>query len=353
MRTKAALLVQQNYPLEFAELEIPALKKGQVLVRIHFSGLCHSQLNEWKGIKGPDPYLPHTLGHEGSGIVLEIGEGVTKVKPGDHVVLSWIKGTGQDVSGAEYRWNNKMVHSGAISTFMEKAVISENRLIPIPKEFSLKEAALLGCAIPTGAGVVFNEMQLKAGQSIAIFGVGGVGACALLAASHVKAHPIIAIDVQDKKLERAQQMGATHVVHALKENPPQRIDAILNGQGVDFALECAGKKDVMEMAFESIRASGCCVLAGNIPKGEQIHIDPFELIKGKKIIGTWGGKSLIDHDVVRFADIFFKKPEALRLLISHEVPLSGINELMQALDQGKVGRGLIMLYTERDSKVSL
>jgi S-(hydroxymethyl)glutathione dehydrogenase/alcohol dehydrogenase len=348
VKTLAAILVEQNQPLEIVELELLPLKRGQVLVQVAYSGLCHSQLNEWKGIKGPDPYLPHTLGHEGSGTVLEVGPEVTKVRPGDRVVLSWIKGTGLDVPGTTYRLGDRVVNSGAVSTFQAKAVISENRLIPIPAGISLKEAALLGCAIPTGAGVVFNDMQIKENQSIAIFGVGGIGASALLAAHHLKAFPIIAVDVTEEKLERAQRLGATHLIHAQKETVLAKILELSNQKGVDFALEAVGKKEVMETAFASIRAPGLCVLAGNLPKEQKIQIDPFELIKGKKIIGTWGGGAQIDRDVPRFAQIFFKNPDVYRSLVSHEVDLHGINGLMQALNQGTIARGLVILADHRD-----
>jgi S-(hydroxymethyl)glutathione dehydrogenase/alcohol dehydrogenase len=342
MKTKAAVLIQLNQPLEIVELEIPPLKKGQVLVQMAYSGLCHTQLNEWKGTKGPDPYLPHTLGHEGSGVVLEIGEGVTKVKPGDRVVLSWIKGVGLDVPSTTYRLGERIVNSGAISTFMEKTVVSENRLIPISTEIPLKEAALLGCAIPTGAGVIFNDMQLKEGQSIAIFGIGGIGSSALLAASHAKAHPIIAIDVNEEKLNRAKQLGATHLIDAKKVDVLAVLAEITNKKGVDFAFESAGRKEVMEMAFDSVKApSGVCVIAGNLPKNEKIQIDPFELIKGKKIVGTWGGGVQIDRDVPLFASIFLKNRATLSALISHEVRLSEINQLMDALNKGQMARGLI------------
>ena len=341
MKTIAAVLVQLNQPLEIMELEIPLLKKGQVLVQLAYSGLCHSQINEWKGIKGPDAYLPHTLGHEGSGIVLEVGEGVTKVKAGDHVVLSWIKGTGLDIPVTLYRMGEKIVNSGAISTFLEKAVISENRLIRIDPKIPLKEAALLGCAIPTGAGVIFNDMQVKEGQSISVFGVGGIGSSALLAASHAKAYPIVAIDVHDEKLSLAKQLGASHTIHAGKENVLEKLVEISNGKGFDFSFESAGRREVMEIAFECIKAGGCCVLAGNLPKGEKIQIDPFELIKGKKIMGTWGGGVQIDRDIPRFADIFFQDQKTLQMLISHEVCLPEINQLMSALGKGQVARGLI------------
>lgn len=343
MKTLAAVLTELKKPLQIMELEIPPLKRGQVLVELAYSGICHSQLNEWKGTKGQDPYLPHTLGHEGSGIVLEIGDGVSKVKPGDHVVLSWIKGSGLDVPGTTYRSENLIVNSGAISTFLKHAIISENRLIPIPSNISLKKAALLGCAIPTGAGVIFNDMKVKEGQSIAIFGIGGIGSSALLAANHTQAYPIVAIDVHESKLERAKKLGATHTIHAERENAPERLKEIFEGKGADFSLESAGKKKVMEMAFECVKpSSGHCVLAGNLPKDEKIQIDPFDLIRGKKIVGTWGGGSQIDQDIQKYIEIFIENNNtALELMISDEIQLDQINQLMEALDRGAVARGLI------------
>lgn len=342
MKTLAAVLFEQNQPLQVIELEIPPLKKGQVLVQMAYSGLCHTQLNEWKGTKGPDPYLPHTLGHEGSGIVLEVGEGVTKVKPNDPVVLSWIKGTGLDAPSTSYLCGGKKINSGAISTFMERTIVSENRLIPIPPEIPLREAALLGCAIPTGAGVVFNEMQVSENKSFAVFGVGGIGLSAILAAKQAGADPIIAIDLHREKLEKAKQLGATHIILASEESPIEKIFQITNGKGVDFSLESAGKAKTMEMAFEIVQApGGLCVLAGNLAKGEKIQIDPFELIRGKKIVGTWGGGVKIDRDVPRFIEKFIQQKSSLTSLISHEVPLAGINDLMHLLLTGTIARGLI------------
>lgn len=342
MKTLAAVLVRLNEPLEILEIEVPSLKRGQVLVQMAYSGLCYTQINEWKGSKGPDAYLPHTLGHEGSGVVLEVGEGVTKVKPGDHVVLSWIKGIGLDVPSTSYQANGQTIHSGAISTFLEKAIISENRVIAIPFDVPLKEAALLGCAIPTGAGVIFNDMKVKEGQSIAIFGVGGIGLSALLAANYVKAHPIVAIDIHREKLEQAKQLGATHVIHARESSPLVELSDIFNGKGADFALESAGIREVMEMAFACVRApGGHCILAGNLPKGEKIQIDPFDLIKGKRITGTWGGGSHVDRDIPSFANIFLKNQNSIKTLIGQEVRLHEINQLMEALNKGYAGRGLV------------
>lgn len=344
MKTQAAILTRLNSPLEIWELEIPPLKPGQLLVKVSYSGLCHSQLNEIKGLKGEDKFLPHTLGHEGSGIIEEVGPGVSKVKPGDHVVLSWLKGTGADVPGTTYLSSSGTVNSGAISTFLQYAVIAENRVIPIPKEMPLKEAALLGCAIPTGAGVVKNEMGLKKGDSFAVFGVGGVGLSALLAAKSALANPIIAVDVREEKLQTAHRLGATHTINALQKDPVQVIQEITHGKGVDYVFESAGKREAMESAFCSLKAPGLCVLAGNLPQGERISIDPFDLIRGKRVIGTWGGKSAIDADSAHYCSLYLNGTFPLSDLITHEGTLSEINTLFDELARGNVGRALIKFF---------
>src|SRR5262245_26731137 len=156
MRTDAAVLFELNQPLRLLTLDVPDPRPGQVLVEVAYSGVCHSQLHEVRGRRGPDRFLPHTLGHEGSGTVLAVGDGVTKVKPGDRVVLTWIKGQGADVPSTTYGGGPGRVNSGAISTFMRHTNTCENRLVPLPPEMPLREAALLGCAVPTGAGVVPN-----------------------------------------------------------------------------------------------------------------------------------------------------------------------------------------------------
>ncbi len=341
------MLEKTKQPLILEELTIPPLKEGQVLVEICYSGVCHTQLNEIKGLKGEDPYLPHTLGHEGSGVVLEIGPQVTKVKPTDHVVLSWIKGKGKDPFGTVYQGKDRKVNSGSISTFMKYAVISENRLNPISKEISLEEAALLGCAFPTGAGAIFHQMKLQPGNSLAIFGVGGIGLSALIAAKQAQASTIIAIDVHEEKLEKAKQFGATHTLHAQSANFLDQLRELTQGKGVDFAFECAGKKGSMENAFASVKASGgLCVIAGNLPKGEKIEIDPFALISGKRIIGSWGGGSEIDSDIAFYSELLRKEKLALRELITHRVELNEINALFSDLDKGTVGRGLISFMND-------
>lgn len=181
-QTEAVVLYELGQPLRLTTLSIPGLRPGQVLVDIAYSGVCHSQLLEVRGRRGPDPFLPHTLGHEASGTVTAVGPGIMKVRPGDRVVLSWIKGSGADVPSTVYQGPEGVVHSGAISTFMRRTITCENRVTPLPDTMPLREGALLGCAIPTGAGIILNTAQVRPGHSVAVFGVGGIGLSAVMAA---------------------------------------------------------------------------------------------------------------------------------------------------------------------------
>ncbi len=341
MKTRAAVLIECGKPLELMELKIPKLEEGQVLVEIKYSGICRSQLNEINGLKGPDPYLPHTLGHEGSGIVHEVGPGVSKVKAGDRVILTWISGQGKNPRGTVYTSGSLKVNSGAISTFLEYSVIAENRLIPIAETVPLKEGALFGCAIPTGAGIVYNELNLEESSSIAIFGLGGIGLSALIAAVAKKPKSIIAIDLEPQKLEIAKELGATHTLE-FDENLMKNVQSITEGYGVDFAVEAVGKKGVMEKAFQSVKDNnGLCVIAGNVPKDTKIECDPFDFIKGKRLIGTWGGKVNPDRDIPIFLEAFLKNGQPLQKLISHEAPLEKVNTLIETLEKGQAARTLI------------
>lgn len=348
MKTIAAVLDKINKPLQIEELIVPELKNGQVLVKIEYAGLCHSQLNEIMGLKGDDKFLPHTLGHEGSGVVEKIGPCVEKVKPGDRVVLTWIKGSGADVPGAQYRRKDgSFVNSGAISTFLTRAVVSENRLVKITDKMPLKEAALLGCAVPTGAGIIINTAKVSAGSSIAIFGLGGVGLSALLGAKFASVSVIIAVDVVDSKLEYAAALGATHTLNPLKENVVSKILSITGGRGVDFSIESAGKKEAMENAFQSVcDNAGLCVIAGNLAYGDKISINPFDLIKGKRIIGTWGGETRPDDDIPRYAEYYLSGKLNIEKLIAYTCGLSDVNKAFIDLTQGKSGRVLLSMAGE-------
>ena len=280
----AAVLLEAGEPLQIMELGLPPLRPGQVLVEMDYAGVCHSQLHEVRGRRGPDRFLPHTLGHEGAGVVLACAEGVSKVEPGDRVVLTWIKGAGADVPSTTYESPIGTVNSGAISTFMTQTVTCENRLVPLAgHDMPLREAALLGCAVPTGAGAVLNTADVQPGSSVAVFGVGGIGMSAVLAAAMREAAVIVAVDIVPEKLEAAKRAGATHTLNALETDPVERIREITQGRGLDTAIEAAGRPETMEAAFASVASGGgLCVLAGNVAYGEKISLDPFDLIKGRR-----------------------------------------------------------------------
>ncbi len=343
-QTEAAVLFELNKPLRLVSLSLPELRPGQVLVEVAYSGVCHSQLLEVLGKRGADPYLPHTLGHEGSGTVAAVGEAVMKAKPGNRVVLSWIKGEGKETGSTSYRSEKGVINSGALSTFLHYAVISENRLVPIPDKMPLREAAMLGCAIPTGVGMIRNTAKVKPGSLIAIFGVGGIGLSGVLGCVLAEAKVIIAVDVVEEKLNLARKLGATHVINGKKENAVEAILKITDGKGADYAVECAGRRETMEAAFESVRPSGgLCVLAGNLSRGEKISIDPFGLIQGKQIVGTWGGETVPDRDIPFYAEEYLSGRLKLDALITHEYPLGEINSALNDLKEGKVGRAVIKL----------
>ncbi len=339
---KAAVLFETNKPLEIQELSLPELKPGQVLVKILCTGICRAQLNEMKAHKGPDKYLPHTLGHEASGVVEKVGDDVGKVSEGDYVVLTWIKGDGADIPNCEYTRNSDgaKVNSGAITTFNEYSVVSENRIVKIPVEVPPSVAALLGCAIPTGVGIVRHELNVEKNNSIAIFGVGGIGSSVLLGAEMVGASPIIAVDINDDKLKFAKESGATHIINSSKENVISRINEIVEG-GVDYSVDCVGVPMVSEAAFESINYSGTAIIAGNAAMGEKISIPPFDLIRGKKIIGTWGGATNPDVDIPFYAQQYLDGKLNVDSLISETYSLININKAFKDLREGKVIRALV------------
>lgn len=342
MKTLAAVLEKTGQKLQLWNLEVPPLKKGQVLVKIAYTGLCQTQVNEILGKKGEDKFLPHTLGHEASGIVEEVGESVQKVKAGDRVVLSWLKGSGLDIPSTSYRYQQQVINSGAISTFMTHAVVSENRVIPIPDFIPLREAALLGCALPTGMGIVFNQLKVRPGNTLTIFGLGGIGMSAVLAAKLIHADQIIAVDLHDDKLQVAKELGATHTINASEKDPVQMVHEITHSNGTDYSIEATGSKVAMEHAYKVVhRQKGICIIAGNIEHDATIAINPFDLICGKKIYGSWGGSAQIEKDIRVFGSLISDKKLDLSPLVTHECGLEQINEACELLKNGKVIRALI------------
>lgn len=342
MKTLAAVLHKVKEPLRIDEIGIPCLQRGQVLVSIAYGGVCRTQLLEVQGKRGDDRFVPHTLGHEASGTVMEVGDGVRKVRPGDRVVLSWLRGRGLEVGSTTYASSSGPINSGAVSTFMHMTVTCENRVTPVPPTMPLQQVALLGCAVPTGTGAVINTARVRAGESIAIFGVGGVGLSAVLAADLVHASPIIAIDIVDQKLQQAVALGATHTIDAKSIDPLTAIMEMTGGRGVDYSIEAAGRRQLMEQAFRSVRErGGVCILAGNLPHQERIEIDPMDLVKGRRIVGSMGGETDPDRDIPVYADLYVRGRLNLDPLITHLHPLTDVNRALDDLLQKRAGLVLL------------
>jgi S-(hydroxymethyl)glutathione dehydrogenase / alcohol dehydrogenase len=341
MKTEAALLVQTGTPLVLAEIDIPALKPGQVLVAIAYSGVCGTQVMEWRGDKGEDRWVPHCLGHEGSGAVLETGNAVTKVKAGDRVVLSWIKGNGIEAGGAIYDWEGRKVNAGGVTTFQRHAVVSENRLTVLPAELPMDVAVLLGCAAPTGMGAVYNVLMVAAGDAVAVFGSGGIGLHALMAAALAGAMPVIGIDPNPTRRALAKMFGATHVIDPSAGDVLAEIRKIVP-QGVDLAVESSGVPMVMEQAVNATRPQGGrAVVIGNARHGARLSLDPAVFNQGKSLLGTWGGDSVPDRDFGRFGRLLASGRFPVRELLSKPYALEEADQALQDLAAGKVGRPLI------------
>jgi S-(hydroxymethyl)glutathione dehydrogenase/alcohol dehydrogenase len=299
---------------------------------------------EVRGLRGEDKWLPHLLGHEGTGVVRKIGKDVTKVKVGDKVILGWIKGEGIQAEPAKYNYKDITINSGNVTTFNEYSVVSENRLVKLPKGIPMDIGVLFGCAIPTGAGIILNEIKPTDNSTIAIFGLGGIGLSALMTTKLFNCKTIIAIDIEDKKLALAKEFGATHTINSLKENVFDTISKITNMKGVTYSVECSGVAKVIEIAFKVVSNNGgLCVFASHPKNGDLISLNPYDLICGKQIKGSWGGSSSPDKDIPKIAELYNKGILPLEKLLDKKYNLEQINIAIDDLEKRKVTRPLIVI----------
>lgn len=340
---KAAILVEQKKPLIVDEIQLPAaLEIGQVLVKVHFSGICGSQLGEIDGAKGEDKFLPHLLGHEASGTVLEIGAGVKHVKPGDVVVLHWRKGLGIEGAPPNYLWNDKKLNAGWIATFNEYAIVSENRVTTIPSNSNLEVAALFGCAVTTGFGVIENNAKVRIGESVVVFGAGGVGLNIVQAASIVGGYPIIAVDLYDNRLALAKEMGATHLINSSKVDPKLGIKEVIGNLGLDIFIDNTGQPKIIELGYQITKPQGRVVLVGVPRKGNEIQIYSLPLHFKKNLIGSHGGESAPQDDIPRYHNMYLAKRISLDQLITEKYQIQDINIAIERIRNGNAtGRCLI------------
>ena len=337
---KSAILIESKKPLIVADISLPKnLSYGQVLVKVSYSGICGAQINEIDAIKGVDKFLPHLLGHEASGIVEKIGDGVTTVKVGDHVVLHWRPSSGIQSATPTYSWKGKKVNAGWVATFTEKAVVSENRLTVISKEFDLKKAALFGCAVTSGFGAVNNDANVKIGQAVLIFGIGGMGLSIAQAASLASAYPIIGVDIHQDKIENGKKFGITHGINSKKMDIKEEIEKIVGTKGVEIIFETTGNSKVMEQAYELTPNDGKTIFVG-VPD-DKISIHSLPLAFNKILKASHGGDSVPDKDIPRYIRLIENKKMSLDGFITHEFNLDDINKAIDLFRTGKAGRIII------------
>jgi len=340
-KAKAAILAESRKPLVVDEITLPdALGVGQVLTKILHTTICGAQINEIEAAKGPDKFLPHLLGHEASAVVVEIGPGVTTVKPGDTVVLHWRPSQGIQCQPPSYKWRSAHLNAGWVTTFNEYAVVSENRMTVIPATYDLKIAPLLGCAITTAAGVINNDAKVKIGESVLVFGVGGVGLNVVQFARLVGAYPIVAVDLVDEKLEMAKARGATDALNAGKiSDPDAEIRKIVGAKGPDKVIETTGVKSVIELAYNLTHADGTCVLVG-VPS-EKVSIYTLPIHFNKVLTGSHGGDAAPHIDIPRLIRLNQADRLSFEGIITHEFSLDDINEALDLVRSGTAGRVLI------------
>jgi len=344
-KTKAAILVENKKPLVISEINLPdELSFGQVLVKVNYSGICGAQINEIEGAKGPDKFLPHLLGHEGTGTVIEIGDGVKTVEPGDTVCMHWRPSLGLQSDTPNYDWNGSKVNAGWVTTFNEFAVVSENRLTPVPHDFDKKIVPLFGCAVTTAMGVINNDAHVKIGQSVVVFGVGGVGLNIAQFADMVSAYPIIGIDLVDKKLEMAANFGASHCFNSSKvENLAEEIKKIIGADGADVVVDTTGNPKVIEQAYEFTHPDGKTILVGVPAKGDNVTLYTLPLHFKKVLTGSHGGSADPHVEIPRLINLIKVGKLKLDGLITHEFSLDIINDAIDLVRSGQAGRVLVSM----------
>jgi len=332
---KAAILTEIGKPLTIADVLVPTLDVGQVLVRVDYAAICGAQLNEIDGAKGPDKYLPHLLGHEGVGTVLDVGPGVTATKSWDRVILHWRPSEGIAARGAVYGWRESdkpgitSVQSGPMACFAEQCIVSENRLTLLPDGIDERVAPLFGCALTTAYGVVTRDADLKPGQSVLIFGAGGVGLAIVQMAALVSADPIHVVDPVEAKCQAAMRRGAS----VLRTG----------GELYDCVIDTTGRSDVIQRAYDLTAPTGKTLLVGVPRHDDPITIHSLPLHFGKVLTGSHGGDSKPHEDIPRLANLVRAGLLNLNGLVTHEFPLEQVNEALDVVRSGQAGLVLLMM----------
>ncbi len=339
---KAAVLEKHNSPLVFHEITFNGpLKTGQVLVKLFYSGICGKQIEEIDCLGGPDPFIPHLLGHEGTGKVLAVGPEVKKVSLGDTVVMHWMKGGGIHSEVPIYECDGEKINAGWVTTFNDHAVVSENRVTKIPNDSDMKTGALFGCAVTTGVGVVMNEADIKSHHSVAVYGCGGVGLLVVQAARIKHPKQIIAVDIDDEALALAKDFGASTLINASKSDPVEIIYGLTEGKGAERVIIVTGNKSAIETAIETASIPGECFQVGVPVVGEKICIDGHALMHKRNLSGSLGGGTFPDRDIPIYMDLNDMGEINVGKLITRVLPFKKINKGIEMMRGDSPGRVII------------
>lgn len=340
MKFKAVILTEIDGPLTISEIESTDLQVGQVLVKILVSGLCGAQLQEISGLKGNSKFLPHLLGHEGCGIVEEVGPGVTTVKVGDKVVMHWRKGEGIEAPFPSYIYDGKKISSGKVTTLSEYSIVSENRLTTVPKDSPNELCALLGCGLTTALGVINNEANVKFGESVMIVGSGGVGLNLIQGAKLASAYPIFAVDIVEDKRDMCMSVGATKYINTSVES----LENIIGNKKIDVIIDTTGNPQAIKNTITYLSDNGRYILVGQPKPGQEIVIPNgnkmFDGV-GKVLQATQGGKTTPNEDIPRYINLHESGVLNVKDIITHYYNLDEINTAFDILRSGQAGRIMI------------
>lgn len=356
---KAAVMYGVNQPLVVEDIDIDEPQANEVLVKTQASGVCHSDLHF---MEGSYPYpLPVVLGHESAGVVEKVGPGVTKVKPGDRVVVAFVTSCGAcgfcvtgkpalcDNQQALGRFGRIKLKSGQplmqfanMSAFAEQQLVHENACVKVPEGVPMEAAALVGCSVMTGVGAVSNTAKIPVGSTVAVVGAGGVGLNIIQGARLAGASRIIAVDLLENKLAAAKEFGATDTVDASKGDAVQQVQAMTGG-GVDFAFEAIGLAKTAEQCWGMTKKGGKAVVVGMIPVGQNVSVPgPDFIFAEKSIIGSFYGSTRQTFDMPWLMELYRQGRLKIDELITRRYELGQINEAYQALKNGEVNRSVIM-----------
>ncbi len=365
MKTRAAVFYEANTPFRIETLDLEPPRAGEVLVNVAAAGLCHS---DWHLITGATKHAtPVVPGHEGAGIVEAVGQGVTRIKPGDHVALNWAPncgacfyclndrpslcssyvepiwaGTMMDGTTRLSRNGQPVYHFSATACFAERTVVSQECCVPLSREIPFPIAALIGCAVTTGVGAALNTVQVRPGSTVAVFGAGGIGLSIIMGVHLAGAGRIIAVDKSEAKGDIAQEFGATDILMAGPDTNDS-IRKITQGRGADYVFEAIGIPAVQEQCLDAVRPGGTLVLVGLAPMGSSTNLPSAVISRQEKsIVGCYYGTANTTRDFPLYADLYLQGKLDLERLITKTYSLDQINEGYAAMLSGDNARGVIV-----------